>query len=1260
MMRMRISSVFLALVCALSAPALSVPALPLRAAAPAFAAEAPPEWEEGARILLDYQSFMRGDRDGGVRFSIAASRDRLGTPLAEMAVRLALLYDPADLSGITVGEAEARRILNTETELSPGHRDALRRFVARSFAAAGRREDAMQVHERRGLAMSWLVAGPFAGKPGADFSSSVLPEGGKFEEADAADPAENMPGPEQFAAWRLRPPWRRIPDNRSFPFVTPWRGTGSGEDGAMLLFTTLAMEATDNESAFHVHAETSWRLYVDGALLADVDRSNREAPLEHVVAYPLAPGRHTVMLQLFPPPPGADRAGARVALRLDSASAFSWDCAAAPPEPVRTVASRREPRPPRHLAELRDAATASPVLMGAYAMALLEQRMHDEAAWWAERAATRDPESPFLAGIAGVTTSLNPMLPPERRRDAAVAWHEKALRLRPDIVPSLLFLARVAMDEGRDADAAARLDAAYAVNPASLDVLMARGRRAELFDGHDAARKAWAECAEAFPLSSAAQLAVAGLPEPGFLNVERRLETCRAAFAAAPYVPRAGLMLASALADSGAVQEAQSVLRNVREIFEGDVGVLAGIAEIHARMEDHATAIKTLADALRITPDNSELWRRLGDFHMDAGEEEDAGRCWRASLAASPGQFDLADMLAAMEGGAADVLAEGGHDAIAMTARADAAGAGGDVVRLLDRSVVTFAPDGSYRRLTHEVDLARTRAGGERLAAIDDGAAPGAELLTARIVFPNGNTIEPEPAAGGGRLRLPVVMPGASREIRMLESVPAGEEPPAVAPWFFGDPEGRMAFVTSEYVVRAPVGFPLALSVNNLGRELDFEQTREGGYDVYRWTANLRLPGYEPGAAHVSERVPSVEAGMQTNWEDVVFHELRRFEGRLTPSMSMRGTLASLYSASPGERPNQLSAARAIYRFVCDAIDPAQDGRSGSTAAHIHEDRRGDRNILLLALLRAAGLDAAPAAARPATDRMHAPNWNLPDRSIFPVPMVRLTVPGETPLWLDTRFDSLPFGKVPDDLSGAAVLSYLPTGPLFETLPGLPPGDSVVRSERTVALPGAGDAAAGLRVSGRSLRRGVAGLVREREMANASASARQEMILDSLRPAFPDAVLEGFDVQKTDESEASVLERYAVSSAAALERRPDGTFAAPLCFLPTRIVPGETRNRARRRTVCHIREVSITEDRNVFVLPEGAELTGIPRAAHLPSRFGTYQLRVNRRGDGTLEIVRSCNIPAQRILPWDWGDFRAFLDSIDLAERQWVEYRVRD
>ncbi len=1220
-------------------PLASLLAIAIAAAGSARSGEDP--LSEKARMLMEYQSFMRGDRDGAVRFSLTASRDLIGTPLAELAVRIALLYDPAGLSEVGVGETEARRVLNAESELSAGHRDALRRFVARSFATAGRREDAMAVHNRRGLAMSWLKAGPFPGRGGIE--NKPLPP---LPENDGKDIIAEPPDAETFRQWRANPPWRKIPENRSFPFVRPWANAGSGADGAMLLFTTLNIEETDNNSVFHIFAETSWRLYVDGSLLSEVDRNARETPLEHMVSYPLSPGRHTVLLQLPPPPPGIDAEDARVALRLESAPAFTWDCEAAAPEPVRTAAARRDPRPPRYLGELRKATGENPVLMAAYALACLEQGMADFGSWWAERAAAAQPEDPVLEYMAGLTASMNRLLPPARRRDIAAGWQEKALAGRPDLVPALLYLAQAASESGLPREAADYLERAYAVNPKSLDVLIARGEWAGRFASGETARAAMEECGVAFPRSPQARIAVSSLPREGFLDMDRRLAACRAALEAGPYVPGTSLDLAEALADSGNAGEAEFVLKNALELFAGDADVLGRIAAVHARAGMHAQATAAIAAALRITPEDADLWRRLGDLHMEAGDRELAEKYWRTSLAGDPGQFQLRDMIDFMDGSPRSMRGEGGHDAIAITAEADPSAYSGDMVRLLDRAVLTFAPDGSYRRMTHELDLALNRRGGEALTGID---ARG-ELLTARIVFPNGNTLEPEPSPGREGLRLPVIMPGAARELRVLESIRAARDARTVRPWHFQDPSGLMPLVMSEYVVRVPRDFPLVHSVRNIGNRIDFEMTREEDADVYRWSAKLSLPSREPDAVHFSERVPSVEIGVRTTWNEIVDAELRRLDGRLVPSMRMRSLLSSLYRPSPGGRPNPLQAARAIYRFVCDNIDPTPAGES---AAHIHMDRMGDRNLLLLSMLRAAGLDAHPAAARPATDFMHPPSWKLPKRDIFPVSLVRLDLPGGGVRWLDTRFDSLPFGRVTDDLSGATAITFMPNGPLFETLPTLPAEDSMMIRDKTIQLPGDDGP---LEVSGRSLRRGIAGLLRERQLAGADAESRRNILLGALYPVFPDATLRAFEVQHTDENEASSLERYEAASRAPLEERGGGVRAVSLCLMPPGVISGETRNLTTRRTACHIKSVHMAEDRNVFRLPENARFVTLPRPAHIPSRFGVYQLRVNRRGDDSVEIIRTYHIPAQRIPPWIWPGFLEFLDQVDLAEKQWIEY----
>ena len=1221
-------------------------ALLLIAARPAVAGES--SLTDRAGMLLDYQSFMRGDCDGAVRFALNASKDLHGTPLAELAVRIALLYETQVLSSVGVGETEARRILGTDAnELAPEHRDLLRRFVARNYVTAGRREEAMEVHRRRGLAMSWLIAGPFHGRKAASFESHELPEGGVIFDEDVI---ENPPDAERFREWRKRPPWLPLPQNRSFPFVRPWRRGLLTGDGSMLMFTGLDMSAADNRAFFHVYSEASWQLYVDGSLVAEMDRNSREAPIEHMVPFPLSAGKHSVTLQLFPRGADVRHGDVRVAVRLESSVPFVWDRNAVRPEKRNAVTARREPRPMRYFNELSAAAKDSPMLMTAYAVACLEQGMPDTAAWWGERAAMASPGAASLQLFAGITASLNPLLPDERRRDLALAWHSRALKTNPDIVPSLVFLARSASALGKARESLQYLERAYKVNPASIEVLLERGEWASRFASGATARTAWDECGKAFPDSPSVQIAIASMRQDGFLDMERRLAACRAAVEAGPYLPEASLRLAEALADSGNNQEAESVLGKARDLFAGEVGVMAEIAEIYARLSLYEAATGIVSEAVRLAPEDDALWRRLGDLHMAAGDEAKAMKYWRVSLAANPGQFELSDMMDYLSNSPSRLYNEGGYDAIAMTASVDVENYPSDVVRLLDRSVLMFAQDGSYRRSTHEIDLARTRRGGESLA----GFRQHGELLTARIVFPNGNTLEPEPFPGQGGLRLPVIMPGASREVRTLESVTTDwSETPTIKPWFFQDPSGRMPLLISEYVVRTPRGFPLVYVVQNLGRNVEFEFIQEEDADVYRWTANLNLPWREPDAVHISERVPSVEIGVKTTWDDVAFRELRKLDGRLIPSMEMRQLADSLSKPTPGTNPNPEQTARAIYRYVCDNIDPTP---TNGIAAHIQTERMGDRSVLLLALLRAAGLDADPAAARPAVNFMHPPSWDLPKRDIFPISLVRLTIPGGKVSYLDVRFDSLPFGKITDDLSGATVIAFLADGPLFETLPILPAEDSIILKERTIRLPTASGME--LEAVGRSIRRDVNGLRRSETLADADPAGRRNMILAAVHPVFPDAVLQRFDVLRQEDNEASATERYEITTKAALEERPNGVLAVLPCLLPPQVIAPETRNLAHRNTTCHIKSVHMAEDRNIFMLPEGGRFVRLPEPAHIPSRFGVYQLRVLTRGEKSIELQRTYHIPAQRVPPWDWTEFLNFLERIDLAERQWIEYTV--
>ncbi|MCL2001563.1 MAG: hypothetical protein FWG74_09025, partial [Planctomycetes bacterium] len=235
--------------------------------------------------------------------------------------------------------------------------------------------------------------------------------------------------------------------------------------------------------------------------------------------------------------------------------------------------------------------------------------------------------------------------------------------------------------------------------------------------------------------------------------------------------------------------------------------------------------------------------------------------------------------------------------------------------------------------------------------------------------------------------------------------------------------------------------------------------------------------------------------------------------------------------------------------------------------------------------------------------------------------------------------------------------SFMPGGPLFEVLPNLPIEDSIVFRERLLRLPG-GDSDT-VAVSGRILRRGMEGLLARQAFADAAPAAKVKIILAAIYPIFPDAVITEYDALDGDDEDASSQVRYEAACKSILEPRPDGSRAVALSFIPPRIISAGTRNMTARRTACHIKMVHTVEERNSFLIPDNAVFTRLPRPAYIPSRFGVYQLRFLRLGNNRIEVIRNYHIQAQRISPWEWSNFLNFLDRLDVAEKQWVEYSIR-
>lgn len=1202
--------------------------------------------EQNVRTLMNNPFFVQADNDNLLRFLVSQARELRGSPLSELALRMALDIDPARLASVTAGEAEARKLLADPDGPSLEVKDLARRLLSRALVYSGRGNEALTLDKQRGLAMQWSIAGPFHQPAAFRLDMGGIPNGSA--PIDLSKKSQSLPSVDTLNAWRTKPPWRRIPEAHASPFVQPWKWI-TNNPGAISLKTFLRISEADSEAVIHVNSNITYRLIIDGVPIAILNYNNAEPAVDQIFRLPLSAGWHKVELHCLPPPPGTNLESAKLFVRASAHAEISWAAELPSGETVMHPYSggKITPAPPPFLNDLAEAARKNPDFITACAVAYQVEGMLDEAQAQAETVVRQDPYNPLNRTILGRILRRSPHLSPSRRIDRAATAQQRALAIRADFTPAIIELAEIAMEAGNSTESMELIKRALQSSPRSSEALMLRGEWFSRFSDSDSARKAWEECLKVFPgcpefLRRAAESALAAADTEqaiDFLKTYTQSDN-------SSFLPMLGL--ADIQAAAAADRDAAATLRDALGTFVNDPQALEMAAKIYTRLEMYDEAENTLWEALFLRPDDATLWLELGDIAERRGNSEASMALWKLSLAADPGRSALRDLVLYREGRNDDYRGNFARNAMTELENSDNMDEIGNSIRVLDQSVVTVAEDGSFRRFTHEVDKALTRDGAESLSRVN----PPGECLVARTILPNGMTLEPLFLSDREWWRLPAMTIGSSRELQVLESVPlpAGSSvPPPLGTWYFQDPSQQRCFLRTEYVVRVPKGMELTWVARNNGGAVKFESNSDDTHTTYHWTADKRIPVHEPDAVHVSERLPLVEAGIASTWEDVNLQGLNELTGRLTPTKALRDAVSDALRLVGRADPKE--TARRLYRLVCDTIDIGPD--TGS-ASQILSDRLGNRHILLLGLLNAAGLDAQSAAARPHRDRLHEPTWELPRLDYFPIRLIRLILPSGEMIWLDTRYDFLAFGELAEDLSEATAMVFLPTGPIFETTPRSSWETSTSVDERVIKLPNKGRT---ITVNGSRTFRRTEDLIARKRLADSSPDPDRMLLAEFLKPVFPSSRIDMLDFVTGGESSRPELGRYIISDDETLEAR-DGHWAIPLCLPPINPVSAESMLLAKRQTACHIRRGIDIADNNRFLLPAGAALISMPAEVSLPSRFGLFQIRVSRIGDNIIEVTRTCRIQPQRIEPDDWPVFINFVKSMDIMGRQWIEYSL--
>jgi len=361
----------------------------------------------------------------------------------------------------------------------------------------------------------------------------------------------------------------------------------------------------------------------------------------------------------------------------------------------------------------------------------------------------------------------------------------------------------------------------------------------------------------------------------------------------------------------------------------------------------------------------------------------------------------------------------------ALTRAKKGAVAGAEV--LLDEHHVSVMPDGVMVHRVHRVLLLGDETAVERMGEIP--LPEDAEILTARTWKPTGDgrlqPIEPEDLdADKGAISLPALTVGAVAEVawfwfewpRNRGLLDDRLAPHWIAPRYaFESVRARVR--RARYVLRVPPGTKVRYATTGAAPPLKKPEA-----DLYVWEAfdrpRVALESLDP---RPDRRVAGVRVSSEVSIGDMraVYRDLLRSKVIVTETVkrfaSDHGASLKVLGAMPARE-----RLRRLHRLVLDAVQDSGDGLLGQSASYAAASRAGDRELLLLALCRAAGLNCGMALARPRQRGVRKTEPIVdPDDYIYPVVYARI---GASTVWLDAGSRYTPFDYLPPLVQGVKAL----------------------------------------------------------------------------------------------------------------------------------------------------------------------------------------------------------------------------------------------
>lgn len=562
----------------------------------------------------------------------------------------------------------------------------------------------------------------------------------------------------------------------------------------------------------------------------------------------------------------------------------------------------------------------------------------------------------------------------------------------------------------------------------------------------------------------------------------------------------------------------------------------------------------------------------------------------------------------------------------------------GPVVYVHDYLGARYFEDGSTVEVVHQILQLRTR---DALEANGEMGIPwNAELLTARVIKPDGRTLSPESIPEKDSISMPNLEMGDFVELEWVSISP--RRAPASrtyrAPrFYFQTLDAPLHRSIASYQYPRSWGSALTFDIRNF----DGEHTRDRVGDSIReifTVESSEVPHPEPSSPPSEEWLPSIQLSMNFDWPTVVAQYTGFVLEQAAPDAGVRMRAQRFREASNGER----DLVRRIFRYVNDEILD-QGGYFSTAAATSIEMKEGDRLASLWSLLDAAGLKPSLVLVQTITSDQTSGDIVNPDA--FGASLIRVEADGDY-LWLDPVLDHYPFNYIEPlaQNSPAFIVAGADAGTRTRT-PAYPDSYQLSTSELLVRLDEAGNAT---------------GVVTETvpvatapgflSFLNYIESDRQliQALERQLSDSFPGATVQSLEINGDEDYDTPLQLTYEFSVTGLAIPRGDSLIIerTPFTTSLAQVYAGYLeRDRALLVSTNKSAEITYT-----FELPDGYRAETRVSDEDLEYGNSRYVRKVLEDKPGLLSWTRRVDVPIQRVAPDAYGEFARFIRRVDALE----------